>query len=147
MPDHLIGHRPHAVERSPHGHIDGSPKAGHVRQVERDFVAVKRVGDKDVQAAEVFHRLGHYLFDRILLRYIYAKKKRPPIRGANLIGKLLGPFRIGEVVDRDIGTGLSEGKRRRPTNAGGSAGHKSNLALECCHGDFSGVPFLPYDLN
>jgi hypothetical protein len=108
LSNHLLGRCPEAIKSTPHGHVDGSAKVGHVGRVERRFITVKSVGDEDVQAAEFLDDPGDHGFHSRLVRHVHRAEKCSPAQGVNLRRQFLGPVGMSKKVDRHVGPGSGQ---------------------------------------
>ena len=80
-----------------------------------------------MQGAEFGDGLGVHGLDLVLLGDVGLHHDSLAAETFDLMGHFLGRFRMGHVVDRDIGAGLGEAERHRLADPRVGAGHEGGL--------------------
>src|SRR5437764_11643237 len=75
LADHDLCTGAQAVKGSPHGHVNRSPEAFHLRRVKGLTVAVDGAGDENIEPAELADQLIGHSFHRRLVRDVHWKEQ------------------------------------------------------------------------
>src|SRR5579872_6277261 len=114
---HLQGAGPHAVKRAPHRHVDRAAKAGHIGSNHELTVAVGRIRNEQIDAAEGARRFGDHLIDRLLVGNIGLEQQRLAPQLFDFGFDLFGMLAMRSVVDGDVGPLPRQLDRRRPPDS------------------------------